>query len=175
MSAFSHFPFQLLFAAALSPLSSYTFFLFVRSWLSSFACLSFSPAFSSTSHLIVLLPSCHFLHRTALPFNFLLSVHGCPAVFLLFCYFFWFIFSFSLSEATWRTSLAHSSLSGRKPHPSFSGRNGGYDSHGRTHPGYTCALTCAHTHTPHSPSIFPTLVSTFNFPPMRCQEQPHYL
>lgn len=38
-------------------------------------------------------PPCHFLHPTALPFNFPLSLYGYPAIFLLFCYFFGSSFS----------------------------------------------------------------------------------
>lgn len=43
------------------------------------------------------------------------------------------LFSFCLTEATWRTSLAHSSPSARKPHPSFCRGGRGYDSHRHVH------------------------------------------
>lgn len=147
-----------------------SFFLSGRSVCPCWLCLS---VFFCFSHVVlslwfqVLLSSCHFLQWTAMPFHFPLLLHIHPAVFFSSLF---LPFSFCLTEATWRTSLGHSSLSARKPHPSFCGRGRGYDSHFDVHVLHSYMYT--HTHKIHSPSISPNLLSTFHFPPAGCQTEP---
>lgn len=85
--------------------------------------------------------------------------------------FFFQLFCFRFTEATWRTSLAHSSPSARKPHPSFCRGGRGYDSHRHVH--YTDShAQCPFPPPKHTHPSPPTVLSTFYFPPSSCQNLP---
>lgn len=83
---------------------------------------------------------CHFLC-----FHFPRASHIHPVIFLLLWIFlcvFAALFLLTVYEATWTTSSGHSSLSGRKPHPSFWGL---WLTH--THAHKLHGYACTHTHT----------------------------
>lgn len=102
-----------------------------------------------------------------------------PCYFLITCFlfspvsaFFPLPFSSCLTEATWRTSLAHSSLSGCKPHPSFCREGRGYDS--RRHIlAHTFTLTRMHSAL--CIHLSPAVLSTFYFLPAPSPESTVYL
>lgn len=129
------------------------------------------PLFSVVKHF---LPSCHFLMWTATPFHFPLPLTRSLDYFPIILLSIRFLpFSSCLTEVSWKTPLAHSSLSDRKPHPSFCGRGRGYDSCRPTHTPVCCMAT-EHVHTQHTlhPSFPPY---SAHFPPHELPKSAHHL